>query len=338
MTPLPSPQPTLVGPLLQTFFSEHLCVHKRVSLQTIASYRDGFCLLLQFLHTKTGTAPTDLRISDLDAPAILAFLDHLEQTRGNCIRSRNARLTAIHSFFRFVSFRDPASVVIATRVLAIPVKRTDKRLVGSLTRPEMDAVLAAPDRSQWLGRRDHALLLTMYNTGARVSEIAGLNRAQIQFGKRTFLELHGKGRKERTVPLWPHTAKVLRAWIQEQDSRPPTPVLFPSFRGHPLTRDSVHHLLRKAVRAAISKCPSLAAKHVSPHVVRHTTARHLLQAGVDIAVVALWLGHEHVQTTYLYLQADLTNKEQALEKLSPAGQSVPRYRPKDDLLAFLAGL
>jgi integrase/recombinase XerD len=338
MTPLPSPQPTLVGPLLQAFFSEHLCLHKRVSLQTIASYRDSFRLLLQFLHTKTATTPTRLRILDLDASAILGFLEHLEQTRGNSIRSRNARLTAIRSFFRFVALRDPASVVIATRVLAIPVKRTDKRLVGFLSRPEMDAVLAAPDRSQWLGRRNHALLLTLYNTGARVSEIAGLKRAQIQFGNRTFLELHGKGRKERTVPLWPHTAKVLRAWIQEQDSRPSTPVLFPSFRGHPLTRDSVHHLLRQAVQAATSKCPSLTAKRVSPHVIRHSTACHLLQAGVDIAVVALWLGHEHVQTTYLYLQADLTNKEQALAKLSPAGQSVPRFRPKDNLLAFLANL
>src|SRR5437899_2347200 len=170
MTPLPSPQPTLVGPLLQAFFSEHLCLHKRVSLQTIASYRDSFRLLLQFLHTKTATTPTCLRILDLDASAILGFLEHLEQTRGNSIRSRNARLTAIRSFFRFVALRDPASVVIATRVLAIPVKRTDKRLVGFLSRPEMDAVLAAPDRSQWLGRRNHALLLTLYNTGARVSE------------------------------------------------------------------------------------------------------------------------------------------------------------------------
>ena len=229
-------------------------------------------------------------------------------------------------------------MVIATRVLAIPVKRADKRLVGFLSRLEIDAVLAAPDRSRWLGRRNHALLLTLYNTGARVSEITGLKRAQVQFGKRTFLELHGKGRKERTVPLWPHTAKVLRAWIQEQDSRPSTPVLFPSFRGHPLTRDSVHHLLCQAVQAATSKCPSLATKHISPHVIRHSTACHLLQAGVDIAVVGLWLGHEHVQTTYLYLQADLTSKEQALEKLSPAGQRMPRFRPKDNLLAFLANL
>lgn len=338
MTPLPSPKPTLVGPLLQAFFSEHLCVHKRVSVQTIASYRDSFRLLLQFLHTTTGTAPAGLRVADLDAPAILGFLEHLEQTRGNSIRSRNARLTAIRSFFRLVALRDPTRVVIATRVLAIPAKRTDTRLVGYLTRPEMDAVLAAPDRTQWIGRRDHALLLTMYNTGARVSEIADLKRTQVQFGTRTFLELHGKGRKERTVPLWPHTAKVLRAWIQEQDSRPVTPVLFPSLRGNPLTRDSVHHLLREAVQAATGKCTSLAAKRVSPHVIRHTTAVHLLQAGVDIAVLALWLGHEHVQTTYVYLQADLTTKEQALEKLAPAGEKVPRFHPKDDLLAFLANL
>lgn len=269
MSPRPSATPPLVGPLLQAFFTEHLCVHKQVSLQTIASYRDSFRLLLQFLRATTGTPPARLRVSDLDAPALLGFLDHLEQTRGNAIRSRNARLTALRAFFRLVALRDPASVGVATRVLAIPVKRADQRLVGYLTRPEMEAVLAAPDRTQWIGRRDHALLLTLYNTGARVSEVAGLTRTQVQFGPRTFLQLHGKGRKERTVPLWPHTAKVLRAWIPEQDRRPATPVLFPSTRGHPLTRDSVHHLLRVAVRAATGKCPSLAAKRVSPHVICH---------------------------------------------------------------------
>jgi site-specific recombinase XerD len=295
-------------------------------------------LLLQFLHARTGTTPAGLRVADLDAPAILSFLEDLEQTRGNSIRSRNARLTAIRSFFRLVALRDPASVVIATRVLAIPAKRTDKRLVGYLSRPEMDAVLAAPDRSQWIGRRDHALLLTMYNSGARVSEVAGLKRAQIHFGARTFIELHGKGRKERTVPLWPHTAHVLRTWIQEQDSRPVSSVLFPSLRGNPLTRDSVHHLLRQAVQKAAAQCTSLASKHISPHVIRHTTAVHLLQSGVDIAILALWLGHEHIQTTYIYLQADLTSKENALEKLAPAGESVRRFQPEDDLLAFLAKL
>jgi integrase/recombinase XerD len=338
MIPPTSPKPTLVGPLLQAFFTEHLCNHKRVSLQTIASYRDSFRLLLQFLHSRTGTAPAALRISDLDAPAILSFLEDLERTRGNSIRSRNARLTAIRSFFRLVALRDPASVVIATRVLAIPVKRTDKRLVGYLSRSEMDAVLAAPDRSQWIGRRDHALLLTMYNSGARVSEVAGLKRSQVHFGTRTFIELNGKGRKERTVPLWSHTAHVLRIWIQEQDSRTATSVLFPSLRGNPLCRDSVHHLLRQAVQKAAAQCTSLGAKHVSPHVIRHTTAVHLLQSGVDIAVLALWLGHEHIQTTYIYLQADLTNKERALEKLAPAGENVRRFRPDDDLLAFLARL
>jgi len=338
MTPLQLPKAILIGPLLQNFFSEHLCAHKRVSLQTIASYRDSFRLLLQFLHTKTGTAPAALRVSDLDAPAVLSFLEDLERSRGNTIRSRNARLTAIRSFFRLVALRDPSSVAIATRVLAIPAKRTEKRLVGYLTRPEMDAVLAAPDRSQWIGRRDHALLLTMYNTGARVSEVASLKLPQIHFGKRTFIELNGKGRKERAVPLWPHTANVLRAWIQEQGINPTAPVLFPSLRGNALTRDSVHHLLRQAVQRAAGECTSLAAKRVSPHVIRHTTAVHLLQSGVDIAVLALWLGHEHIQTTYIYLQVDLTNKEQALEKLAPAGENIPRFRPKDDLMAFLARL
>jgi integrase/recombinase XerD len=256
MIPPTSPKPTLVGPLLQSFFTEHLCTHKRVSLQTIASYRDSFRLLLQFLHARTGTAPAALRISDLDAPAILSFLEDLEGSRGNSIRSRNARLTAIRSFFRLVALRDPASVVIATRVLAIPVKRTDKRLVGYLSRPEMDAILAAPDRSQWIGRRDHALLLTMYNSGARVSEVAGLKRSQIHFGARTFIELEGKGRKERTVPLWSHTAHVLRTWIQEQDSRTATSVLFPSLRGNPLCRDSVHPFFARPYKRRQPNAPA----------------------------------------------------------------------------------
>jgi integrase/recombinase XerD len=331
------PGSSFVGPLLQSFFTEHLCSHKRVSPQTVAAYRDSIRLLLEFLHTKTRIAPAKLRVSDLDAPAILEFLDSLEKERNNSVRSRNSRLTAIRSFFRLVALRDPASVGIATRVTAIPTKRTDKRLIGYLTRAEMEAILAAPDRSQWIGRRDYALLLTMYNSGARVSEITALTQAHVQFGKRTFLEIHGKGRKERTVPLWSQTAKILQAWMREQKAKASL-ALFPSQRGNALTRDSVHHLLRQAVGSAIPKCPSLKTKRISPHVVRHSTAVHLLQGGVDIAVIALWLGHEHIQTTHVYLQADLATKEKALEKLHPVGAGPQRFRPKDDLLAFLSSL
>jgi site-specific recombinase XerD len=231
-------------------------------------------------------------------------------------------------------YRDSrVSVNLATRVLAIPVKRADRRLVGYLTRPEIDAVLAAPDRTQWTGRRDYALLLTMYNSGARVSEVASLQRRHIQIGSTSSLELHGKGRKERRVPIWPRTARTLKTWL---DSRDPSPeaAAFPNARGGPLSRDGVNYILQAAVRTATTACPSLSTKHVSPHVIRHTTAMHLLQSGVDIAVIALWLGHESIETTHGYLEADLKLKEKALQKLAPAGQAAPRFKADDTVLAF----
>jgi integrase/recombinase XerD len=331
------PRPLRLGPLLQSFFSEHLCSHKRASLQTIASYRDTFRLLLNYVHQTTGTEPSALRITDLEVSVLLAFLAHLEQQRHNSVRSRNIRLAAIRSFFRWVALRDPDSVNLAGRVLAIPVKRGDKPLVGYLTQAELEALLAVPDRASWTGQRDHALLLTMYNSGARVSEITGLSWPQVRFGLTTYLDLNGKGRKERSVPLWPKTAKVLQQWRQRQAGRS-APIVFPSLRGNALTRDSVHYLLGEIVRVAITACPSLATKRVSPHVVRHSTAMHLLQSGVDITVIALWLGHEDVQTTHVYLQADLAMKEKALEKLTPPETKAARFKPGDELLAFLASL
>jgi len=326
-----------IGPLLQNFFVDYLCTQKRSSSQTIASYRDTFRLLLEFIREQHGIEPAAVCISDLDVPVILSFLDHLEQSRHNSIRSRNLRLTAIRSFFRIVALRDPASVNQAARVLAIPVKRADRRIVRSLTRAEIDAILAAPDLNQWSGRRDHTLLLTLYNSGARVSEITALERAQCRFGSHSFLHLYGKGRKERTVPLWTKTARALQSWFREPSPHQTT-LAFPSARGQKLTRNGVDHILQQAIDRARAECPSLREKKVTPHSVRHATAAHLLQSGADISVISLWLGHESIETTHIYLEADLATKERALSKLAPAGSELPRFKAKDEVLAFLATL
>lgn len=328
----------LLGPLLQGFFADYLLTHKRASPQTVAAYRDTFRLLLQARYETTQTQPSALRLTDLDAPAILSFLDGLERQRGNAVRSRNARLAAIRSFFRFVALREPESVALASRVLAIPVKRTTHKLVGSLSRAEVEALLAAPDQAAWTGRRDYALLLTLYNSGARVSEIIALKRRQVNFGATAFLHLLGKGRKERTVPLWSKTARVLQTWFREIASFPGDDFAFPNARGGPLSRYGVGYLIDRASEIASTNCPSLKTKSVSPHLIRHSTAMHLLQAGVDLAVIALWLGHESVETTHIYVEANLALKEQALQKLAPVEAKAQRFRADDDLLAFLASL
>jgi site-specific recombinase XerD len=268
---------------------------------------------------------------------VLSFLNYLEQERGNSVRSRNIRLSAIRSFFRLVALRDPDSIGIATRVLAIPTKREDKKLIAYLTRTEMQALLATPDASTWAGRRDSALLLTLYNSGARVSEITSLKREQVCFGASTFLQLTGKGRKERTVPLWADTAQVLKAWFEELGEEA-WPIAFPNARGKALSREGVDYLLKQAVQRAMPVCPSLATKNITPHVVRHSTAMHLLQAGVDIATIALWLGHESIETTHVYLQADLAMQEKALEKLDPLEGEWQRFQADDPLLMFLNSL
>lgn len=325
------------GVLLQAFFSEHLLAHKRASAHTIAAYRDTFRLLLKFLSTSHGKIPSDIHVIDLDAPVILSFLDHLETERQNSIRSRNQRLAAIRSFFHYVAFRDPESVAITARILAIPLKRADHRLIGYLTRQEMEAVLDAPDRTAWIGRRDHALLLTFYNTGARLSELTKLKRSAALFSASASLHLHGKGRKDRQVPLWPNTARVLRSWFVEI-ANIPNDTAFPSARKGILSSDGVAYILNAAVQRAIPKCPSLATKRITPHVLRHTTAMHLLQSGVDPSVIALWLGHEKLETTHMYVEADLKMKERALEKLAPAKTKAARFRADDTLLAFLSAL
>jgi integrase/recombinase XerD len=328
---------TTMGPLIQSFFTQHLQGHKRVSPQTLASYRDTVRLLLLYVKAQTGKEPCSLQVTDLDASVILAFLDHLEQERHNRISSRNVRLAAVRTFFRWLALRDPESVGIAARVLAIPVKRTEKKIVQGLSRAEVEALLATPDLTTWQGRRDHALLLTLYNTGARVSEVIMLQRPQVHFGASTFVHLHGKGRKERTVPLWNKTARALQGWFRDLAGASHQ-LAFPNARGHALSRDGVDYLLQQAVRRALPQCPSLATKSISPHTLRHTTASHLLQSGVDLAVIALWLGHEQLDTTHMYLEADLATKERALDKLTPVGGAVPRFKAKDDVLAFLSTL
>jgi integrase/recombinase XerD len=325
----------VIAPHVQTFFADYLGQQRRLSPQTISSCRDTFRLFLTFLRDHSGIEPSAVRLADVDAPVVLRFLDYLEQERGNTVRSRNIRLSALRSFFRLVALREPDSLGVVTRVLAIPMKRQDKKLIGFLTRVEMQALLATPDVAHWSGRRDYALLLTLYNSGARVSELTALRRHQVTFDTSTFVRLTGKGRKNRTVPLWPATAHMLKDWFEELENAPKA-IAFPNARGNALSREGVAYLLQQAVQRAIPACPSLATKHITPHVIRHTTAMHLLQAGVDIATIALWLGHESIDTTHMYLQADLARQEQALEKLDPIPGGWKRFQAEDPLLRFLA--
>ncbi len=326
-----------IGPLVQHFFADHLLGHRQVSPQTVSAYRDTFRLLLRYLQETHHLAPATVSLADLDAPHILAFLDHLEQTRHNAVRSRNARLAAIRSFFRDVALQAPEALDITTRVLAIPVKRTTRRVVHFLSREEMNALLDHCDRTQWTGRRDHAMVLTLYNTGARVSELTGLRRAQVHFSTVTVVALDGKGRKQRTVPLWPRTARVLRLWFEELTSVAGDSA-FPNAHGAALSRHGVAYLLAELADRARGHCPSLINKRVAPHVIRHTTAMHLLQAGVDIATIALWLGHESIETTHGYLEADLQLKERAIRTLAPLGPAGRRFKADDPLLMFLGSL
>ena len=328
---------TLVGPLLQNFFTDHLMAQRHLSPQTVASYRDTFRLLLQFIHRKTGIEPAALCVPDLDAEIILSFLDGLEKVRSNSILSRNLRLTAIRSFYRMLALRDPSSVGIATRVLSIPMKRAHTRVREYLTREEVEAILASLDRSCWCGRRDYALLLTMFNTGARVSEIATLDRSRVNIGGKGYVQLQGKGRKDRSIPLWPRTTRVLKEWFRELGNQEQA-VAFPSIRGEPLTRFAIHLLLRKAVQQASRHCTSLNKKRVSPHVIRHSTAMALLRSGVDIAVIGMWLGHEGIETTNAYLHANLAIKEKALARVQPVGRTFRRFQADDTLLSFLEAL
>jgi len=331
-----SPAPNLPR-LLEAFFTDRLVRQRHASPHTIAGYRDTFRLLLGFAQERLKKEPSAFRLDDLDAPLIGAFLEHLEKDRGNSARSRNVRLAAIHSFFRYAALHEPGHAASTQRVLAIPSKRYDRKLVGFLTRPEIDALLAAPDRKCWGGRRDHVLLLLAVQTGLRVSELIGLRTQDVVLGTGAHVRCEGKGRKERCTPLRKEAVNVLRGWLRERPVDPAGP-LFPNARGGALSRDGVQYLLAKHVAIARQRCPSLKKKRVSPHVLRHSTAMDLLQHGVDRSVIALWLGHESPETTQIYLTANLEMKEKALAKSAPMNVRAGRFRPGDRLLAFLKGL
>jgi site-specific recombinase XerD len=326
-----------LAPTLQGFFTERLLTQKQASPNTVASYRDTFRLLLTFAQQRTRKTPSKLQLEELDAVLIGAFLEHLEVERHNSVRTRNNRLAAVHSLFAYAALRHPEHAALIQRVLAIPAKRTDRQLVSFLTGDEIDALLTAPDRDTWAGRRDHALLLVAVQTGLRVTELISLTCADVEFGTGAHLRCHGKGRKERITPLTTQACTVLRVWLTERRGEPSDP-LFPSRRRGPLSRDAVALLVAKHAGAAAQSCPSLNAKTVTPHVLRHTCAMSLLAVGVDISVIALWLGHEGIETTQIYLHADLAIKERALARTTPAGTKPGRYRAPDSLLAFLEAL
>jgi len=307
---------------------------RQVSHHTISSYRDTFRLLLGFAHKQLKKPPSKLSFDDLNAPFIGAFLDHIQSERKNGARTRNLRLTAIRSFFHYVAFQEPSRSAHIQRVLAIPSKRQDRALIAFLTHPEIKALLTAPDKTTWAGRRDRALLMLAIQTGLRLSELIGLRRRDIVLTSGAHVRCYGKGRKERCTPLTKQTVSVMKTWLEERGGSDDD-VVFPNARGTRLSPDGVQYLLAKHVATARKTCPSLKDKRVSPHVLRHTAAMELLQAGVDHSVIALWLGHESVETTMIYLQADLAFKEKILAKIKPPDVKAGRYRPGDKLLQFL---
>lgn len=330
------PKPTF-APLLQAYFVEYLMQQRAMSPQTISSYRDTFRLLLEFVHQHLGKAASDVSLNDIDAKLVLAFLNHLEVDRHNSVRTRNARLVTLRSFLKYAAHKDISALAVIQSILAIPMKRFDKKLVGFLSREEIQSLLDAPDANTWCGHRDRVLLSTMYNTGARVSEIIGLRISDIVFGQVPYVHILGKGRKERTVPLWRTTTMQIKHWLS-QIGASPDQRLFPNRSGQSMTRSNVTDRLKLAIVSAGVQCPQLLSRSISPHVIRHSTAQHLLQSGVDLTVIALWLGHESPVTTHMYMQADLTMKERALNALQPPNTKAMRFRPPDRLLQFLESL
>jgi site-specific recombinase XerD len=323
--------------LLERYFTQRLVQQRQASPHTIGSYRDTFRLLLQFVQKRLRRAPSALALEDIDAPLVVEFLDELEKARDVTARTRNLRLTAIRSFFRYVAFEAPAHAAQIQRLLAIPAKRYARALVPFLSRSEVDALLAAPDQRTWSGRRDHALILVAVQTGLRLSELTGLHQRDLQFGTGSHVRVIGKGRKERCTPLSKNTRAVLAAWVKETHKLPDQP-LFPNANGGRLSAHGVQYLLAKHVASATTACPSLKHKRVSPHVLRHTTAMDLLQQGVEPCLIALWLGHESIETTQIYLDADLELKQRILDRVIPLSGKPGRYRPDDKLLAFLKNL
>ncbi|MEO7116018.1 MAG: tyrosine-type recombinase/integrase [Caldimonas sp.] len=324
-----------LAPLLQGFFTDKLMRQRQASPHTIAAYRDTFKLLLQFTRQHVRRQPAQLGLADLDAALIGAFLQHLQAKRGNSGSTRNARLAAIHSFFGYAAVHAPQHAAVIQQVLAIPPQRRDRAIVDYLTPPESEALIAAPNRATWLGRRDHVLLLFAVHTGLRVSELTATSIGDVQLGVGAHVRCTGKGRKQRCTPLTKPAAASLREWLAERAGQPDDP-LFATTRGTALSRDAVAHLVAKHAAAAAAGCPSLTAKTVTPHTLRHTTAMTLLHGGVDLSVIALWLGHESTDATQIYLHADMSIKERALARTTPASSgAMPRYQPPDALLAFL---
>jgi integrase/recombinase XerD len=328
---------TVLAPTLQAFFTDRLVRERNASPQTIAAYRDTWRLLVGFVAVRSGLQPCQLDLDDLDASTISAFLDHLETARNNSVRTRNARLAAIHSLFRYAALRHPEHAATIARVLAILPKRHDQVIVTYLTEAEVDALVAAPNPNTWCGRRDRTMLTLAAQTGLRVSEIIGLTCADVHLGTGAHVTCHGKGRKERVTPLATSTIAVVGAWLDERGNTPLGP-LFPTRTGKPLSRDAIEHRLALHSATASLTCPTIITKNVTAHVLRHTAAMRLLEAGIDTTVIALWLGHEQVDTTAVYLHAHLGIKEQALARTRPPSVKPGRYRPPDALLAFLEAL
>lgn len=325
-----------LAPTLQAFFTDRLATQRQASAKTVSAYRDTFRLLLRFVSVRVSKPASTLDLADLDAETIGAFLNHLEQERHNSVRTRNARLAAIHSLFRYAALQHPEHAGSIARVLSIPQKRFERALVTFLSADEVQALLDSPDRSTWTGRRDHALLLVAIQTGLRVGELVGLRRRDVALHDGPHVRCVGKGRKERCTPLNRQVTTTLREWLS-QEAEPADP-LFPSRRGTPLSADAAEHLVAKHATAASEHCPSLAAKNVTPHTLRHTCAMRLREAGVDISVIALWLGHEHITSTQIYLHADLAVKERALARTAAPTVPSGRYRPSDTLLDYLDSL
>jgi len=331
------PRPSFAA-LVQAYFTDYLSRQRALSAHTIAAYRDGFVQFLSYAEARLGKSPTAMTLADMTPNLIVAFLDHLERQRHNSVRSRNARLAALRSFLKFAGHRDVSSLQVVERALGVPVKRFERPMFGYLSREEILAVIGTSDGS-WLSQRDYVLLLLMYNTGARVSEIVGVNVSDVVLEQgAACVHLHGKGRKQRSVPLWRSTVTALRAWLRVNPKFQPVTPLLPNRNGRVMTRTNVALRLALAVERATKTCPALAKRRVSPHSIRHTTAMHLLQAGVDISVIALWLGHESPVTTHHYVEADLAMKERALAKLHEPEAKIQRYRAPDSLLNFLKRL
>jgi integrase/recombinase XerD len=328
---------TALAPTLQAFFTDRLALQRQASGHTIAAYRDAIRMLIVFAAQQVGKTPSRLDIADLDAPLIGAFLNHLENDRGNSVRTRNARLAAIHSLFQYAALRHPEHAADIQRVLAIPPKRYDKALITYLTEEEITALLAAPDLATWTGRRDQALLMLACQTGLRATELTSLTTGDAHLGAGAHVSCLGKGRKQRITPLTPATVTVLRAWLAERGGLPADP-LFATRRGTPLSRDALERRIAKYTAIAALSCPALREKKVSPHVLRHSAAMRLLNAGIDTSVIALWMGHENVATTQVYIHADLALKERAIARTAPQDTPPGRYQPPDDVLAFLDGL